>query len=59
MEGGTGDTQYKDDSPEWKAYKRILSGDFSLIEDPEDRSYVTGRYTDSLDKNTGRSRWSL
>lgn len=58
MEEGNGDFQYKDDSPEWAAYKRILSGDFSLIEDPEERSYLTSSFTYSLDKNTGRSSWS-
>lgn len=53
-----GTVEAGDDSHEWKAYERILSGDFSLVENMEDRSRIHSRYQSSLDEDTGRSGWT-
>lgn len=52
-----GTLRYKDDSKEWEAYERILSGNFSAIENLESRSHLISRYEAGLDKSTGRSLW--
>ncbi len=54
-EEGSGDNS-EEDSEEWRFYKRILSGDFSLIE-MEDRGRLASFYESSLDPSTGRSNW--
>lgn len=46
----------EEDSEEWEFYKRILSGDFSLM-DMEDRSRLNSYYESRLDPATGRCRW--
>lgn len=45
-----------EDSEEWRFYKRILSGDFSLMK-VEDRRRLASFYESSLDPSTGRCRW--
>lgn len=45
-----------EDSEEWRFYKRILSGDFSLIE-MGDRGRLASFYESRLDPSTGRCNW--
>lgn len=47
----------KKNNKEWEAYKTILSGDFSLIEDEDMRSHVKYMYQTSMDEETGTCKW--
>ncbi|WP_310604295.1 hypothetical protein [Anaerosporobacter sp.] len=50
-------SSYSDDSPEWKAYQQILSGNFDAIESLGEQSSLSWHYEKSLDEETGRSGW--
>lgn len=52
--GGIAD---EDESEEWMAYRHILSGDFSLIENMNDRSRLSSIYESSQNWDVGRSEW--
>lgn len=56
-EEGDGSQNSIDDSEEWKAFERILSGDFTSIHNIEDRCHITSMYDHSLNDKTGRSDW--
>lgn len=61
MENGDGSLEEKEESEEWIFYKRILSGDFSLLRSSnlslDDRAAIHSAYMMSLDKSSGRSNW--
>lgn len=42
---------------EWEAYKRMMEGDFSLVEDESGRS-LQSRYESNLEEGNGRCSWS-
>lgn len=47
----------QDESDEWKAYRSILSGDFTLIEDSDDKSEM--EYLYKLDTQNGKCDWKF
>lgn len=50
-------TRMKKKGEEWIAYKKILSGDFSLIEDESDRNHLQTNYEWSIEEGGGKCIW--